>query len=103
MPQNVDNLQTGKSQSGSICYKHYEVERILSRVIKSDGRYVYHVKRVGYDVLWDLENFVDEDQMFCPELIKKFDFYEKRKKKWKRTQRTKLQAKKRLRELANKA
>ncbi|KAJ1364852.1 hypothetical protein KIN20_025035 [Parelaphostrongylus tenuis] len=66
-------------------------------MMKSDGTYINHVKWVGYDVSWDLENFVDEDQMFCPELIKKFDSYKKQKKKRKRSQRTDLQVRKRPR------
>ncbi|VDL80385.1 unnamed protein product [Nippostrongylus brasiliensis] len=50
-------------------------------VVNAEGKYVYHVKWLGYDTTSDPENFVDEENMNCPELIKEFEREERRKKK----------------------
>ncbi|KAJ1373256.1 hypothetical protein KIN20_035616 [Parelaphostrongylus tenuis] len=59
----------------------YEVEKILDRITSNDGSNVYHVKWVGYSISPNPENFVDKDNMKCPELIKKFEKYEQQKQK----------------------
>ncbi|WKY03931.1 hypothetical protein Q1695_005143 [Nippostrongylus brasiliensis] len=61
--------------------EQFEVEKILSRTVNAEGKYVYHVKWLGYDTTSDPENFVDEENMNCPELIKEFEREERRKKK----------------------
>ncbi|PIO72256.1 chromo' (CHRromatin Organization MOdifier) domain protein [Teladorsagia circumcincta] len=61
--------------------EQFEVERIISRTVNAEGKYVYHIKWVGYETSSDPENFVDEDDMHCPELIKEFEQMEQLKKK----------------------
>ncbi|KAK6051148.1 chromo' (CHRromatin Organization MOdifier) domain protein [Cooperia oncophora] len=61
--------------------EQFEVERIISRTVNAEGKYVYHIKWVGYETSSDPENFVDEDDMHCPELIEKFERMERLKKK----------------------
>uniref|UniRef100_A0A7I4YL59 Chromo domain-containing protein n=1 Tax=Haemonchus contortus TaxID=6289 RepID=A0A7I4YL59_HAECO len=61
--------------------EQYEVERIISRTVNAEGKYVYHIKWKGYETSSDPENFVDEENMHCPELIEEFERLEKLKKK----------------------
>ncbi|KAL6738833.1 hypothetical protein Aduo_012337 [Ancylostoma duodenale] len=61
--------------------EQYEVERIISRTVNADGSYLYHVKWVGYETSSDAENFVEEKDMMCPDLIREFEDLERLKKK----------------------
>ncbi|XGW30477.1 hypothetical protein V3C99_009448 [Haemonchus contortus] len=61
--------------------EQYEVERIISRTVNAEGKFVYHIKWKGYETSSDPENFVDEENMHCPELIEEFERLEKLKKK----------------------
>lgn len=70
--------ETGSSEEQE---EQFEVERIISRAVNAEGKYTYHIKWVGYETSSDLENFVEEDDMNCPELIKKFEEEERLKKK----------------------
>ncbi|ETN76761.1 chromo' (CHRromatin Organization MOdifier) domain protein [Necator americanus] len=65
------------SDSQPIGENQYEVERIISRIKNADGSYVYHVKWVGYESSSEPENFVDEKDMLCPDLIKEFEDLER--------------------------
>ncbi|KHJ94974.1 chromo' (CHRromatin Organization MOdifier) domain protein, partial [Oesophagostomum dentatum] len=61
--------------------EQYEVERIISRTVTVDGTVLYHVKWVGYEISSDPENFVEEKDMHCDQLIKEFEQLERLKKK----------------------
>ncbi|VDO58791.1 unnamed protein product [Haemonchus placei] len=49
--------------------------------VNAEGKFVYHIKWKGYETSSDPENFVDEENMHCPELIEEFERLEKLKKK----------------------
>ncbi|RCN45660.1 chromo' (CHRromatin Organization MOdifier) domain protein [Ancylostoma caninum] len=76
----VDEPKNSPDQQ-SIGEEQYEVERIISRTVNADGSYLYHVKWVGYETSSDAENFVEEKDMMCPDLIKEFEDLERLRKK----------------------
>ncbi|KAK5979930.1 Chromo domain-containing protein [Trichostrongylus colubriformis] len=85
--------------------EQFEVERIISRTVNADGKFVYHIKWKGYETSSDPENFVDEENMHCPELIEEFERLERRKKKEraKKLEEQAIQAKKRKLEAERRA
>ncbi|KAK6028022.1 chromo' (CHRromatin Organization MOdifier) domain protein [Ostertagia ostertagi] len=85
--------------------EQFEVERIISRTVNAEGKYVYHIKWVGYETSSDPENFVDEEDMHCPELIKEFEQMEslKKKQRAKRLEEQAMRARKRKQEAEQRA
>ncbi|KAJ1365115.1 hypothetical protein KIN20_032132, partial [Parelaphostrongylus tenuis] len=78
-----------------------QVQRILDRFTSDDGTYIYHVKWVGRPISTDPENFIKEEDMKCPELIRRFELNEMQKQKQRLKKYKEENRRKRQRNLVN--